>query len=177
VKAAHINPFLASTQEVFSTMLGTKLTRGELSLSVNFQPQHEVSGIIGLSGKASGTVVVSLDREVAIAVTEHLLGERPASINADVVDAVGEIVNMIAGRAKSNLEELEMSLSLPTVITGKNHVIQFGSSAQTICIPYTCEWGQLSLEVGLVEQPEVACETSVASARDAKLDTADSAVN
>lgn len=165
VKAAHINPFLASTLEVFSTMLGAKLTRGELSLSVNFQPQHDVSGIIGLSGKASGTVVVSLDRDVAIAVTERLLGERPATINADVVDAVGEIVNMIAGRAKSNLEELAMTLSLPTVITGKNHVIQFGSSAQTICIPYVCEWGQLSLEVGLLEQRESALETPVLAAR------------
>ena len=156
MKADHINPFLASTLEVFSTMLGSTLSRGEPSLSVNFQPQHEVSGIIGLSGKASGTVVISLDRGMAIAVTERMLGECPASINGDVIDAVGEIVNMIAGRAKSDLQELEMTLSLPTVITGKNHVIQFGSSARTICIPYACEWGQLSLEVGLVENCEPA---------------------
>jgi chemotaxis protein CheX len=151
VKAEHINPFLASTSEVFLTMLGAKLKRGELSLSTNFQPHHDVSGIIGLSGKASGTVVISLDRDVAIAATERLLGDRPSTVNADVVDAVGEIINMIAGRAKSHLEELAMTLSLPTVITGKNHVIQFGSSAQTICIPYTSEWGELSLEVGLME--------------------------
>ena len=164
MKAEHINPFLASTSEVFSTMLGCKLTRGELSLNMNFQPQHDVSGIIGLSGKASGTVVVSLDRDVATAVTGHMLGERPLTINADVSDAVGEIVNMIAGRAKSNLQELEMALSLPTVITGKNHVIQFGSSTQTICIPYSCEWGELSLEVGLVEQSERQAEPKVALA-------------
>jgi chemotaxis protein CheX len=99
---------------------------------------------------------------VAITATERMLGDRPDSINADVVDAVGELVNMIAGRAKSNLSELEMNLSLPTVITGKNHVIKFGSTAQTICIPYTCEWGQLSLEVGLVEEP--ACKAQTLSA-------------
>jgi chemotaxis protein CheX len=162
VKAKHINPFLASISEVFSTMLGAELTRGELSLTMSFQPQHDVSGVIGLSGKASGTVVISLDRDVAITATERMLGDRPDSINADVVDAVGELVNMIAGRAKSNLSELEMNLSLPTVITGKNHVIKFGSTAQTICIPYTCEWGQLSLEVGLVEEP--ACRAQTASA-------------
>jgi chemotaxis protein CheX len=164
LKAEHINPFLASTLEVFSTMTGCSLTRGELSLSLNFQPQHDVSGIIGLSGKASGTVVVSLDREVAIAVTERMLGDRPETINSDVIDAVGEIVNMIAGRAKSNLQELEMALSLPTVITGKNHVIQFGSSTRTICIPYTCEWGELSLEVGLVEKSEQQAERKPALA-------------
>jgi chemotaxis protein CheX len=152
VKAEHINPFIASVVEVFSVMLQCKLTRGELSLSTDFQPKHDVSGIIGLSGKASGTVIVSLERDVAIALTEKLLGERPIAINGDVIDAVGELTNMVAGRAKSDLQHLAMTLALPTVITGKNHVIRFGSTTQTICIPYVCQWGELSLEVGLVEE-------------------------
>ena len=45
-----------------------------------------------------------------------------------------------------------MCLAIPTVITGKNHLISFGSSAQTISIPYTCDWGRLSVEVGIVEK-------------------------
>ena len=107
--------------------------------------------MIGLSGLVSGTVIVSLDRQVALAATGAMLGTTPDSVNADVIDAVGELTNMIAGKAKSALEHLEMKLALPTVIAGKNHVIAFGSAAQTICIPYTCDWGQISVEVGLVE--------------------------
>jgi hypothetical protein len=38
------------------------------------------------------------------------------------------------------------------VVTGKNHVISFGSATRTIRIPYTREWGDLYLEVGLVEK-------------------------
>ena len=157
MKAEHINPFIASTVEVFATMLQCKLTRGELSTSNRFQPAHEVSGVIGLTGKATGTVVVSLDRNVAISAAEAMLGARPAELNGDVIDAVGEVTNMIAGRAKSQLEHLSMKLALPTVITGKNHVIRFGSAAQTICIPYECQWGELTLEVGLHEAADESC--------------------
>jgi chemotaxis protein CheX len=151
VKAEFINPFVCAAVDVFSTMLDCELVRGQLSLNANFQPKHEVTGVIGLSGKASGTVVVSLDREVAISATERMLGQRPETIDNDVIDAVGEMTNMIAGKAKAGLEQFEMKLALPTVITGKNHVIRFGSTAQTICIPYTCPWGQISVEVGLAE--------------------------
>lgn len=153
MKAEYINPFVSAAVEVFSTMLDCELKRGALSLNQNFQPAHEVSGIIGLSGKASGTVVVSLDRDVAISATEAMLGQRPDSINTDVIDAVGEMTNMIAGKAKAGLEHLAMNLALPTVITGRNHTIRFGSTAKTICIPYSCRWGELSVEVGLVEDP------------------------
>ena len=151
MKAEYINPFITSSVDVFSTMFKVELTRGEPSIRQNFQPAHEISGVIGLTGKASGTVVVSVDSNVAISVTEAMLGQRPDTINADVVDAVGEVTNMIAGRAKAGLEHLSMSLALPTVITGRNHVINFGSAAQTICVPYSCPWGHLTVEVGLVD--------------------------
>ncbi len=158
MKAEYINPFVSAAVDVFSTMLGCELTRGQLSLNNNFQPAHEISGIIGLSGKASGTVVVSVDREVALSATGKMLGQRPEAIDTDVIDAIGEMTNMIAGKAKAGLAHLAMNLALPTVITGKNHTIRFGSNAQTICIPYTCPWGSLSVEVGLVEDPEEAKE-------------------
>jgi chemotaxis protein CheX len=153
VKAEHINPFIASTVEVFSTMLKCKLTRGELFANTNFHPAYEISGIIGMTGKASGTVVLSVDANVAASITEAMLGERPEGIDSDVIDAVGEVTNMIAGKAKASLEQLQMSLAIPTVITGKNHIINFGSAAQTIGIPYECPWGGITVEVGLIEHP------------------------
>lgn len=144
-----INPFIQSTMSVFSLMLNCKLTRGEVRLKEKLQPEFEVSGIIGLSGKAKGTVVVSLERETALRATAVMLTERPEGINEDVVDAVGELANMIAGRAKATLEEFEMKISLPLVVAGKNKLIGFPSNTQPICIPFSCEWGQLSVDVGI----------------------------
>ena len=157
MKVEHINPFLASTISVFDTMLNCKLERGAPYLKNGTQPQHEVSGVIGLSGKAQGTVVLGLSREAALGATEALLQERPAEINGDVTDAVGELVNIIAGNAKAKLEHLDMSVSLPTVITGKNHCVEFPTKVTPICIPFNSAWGEVTVEVGLREvQADVA---------------------
>jgi chemotaxis protein CheX len=151
MKVEYINPFLASTIAVFDTMLGCKLERGNPYLKNGTQPQHEVSGLIGLSGKAKGTVVLGLSREAALSATEMMLQARPQEINGDVRDAVGELVNMIAGGAKAKLEHLSMSVSLPTVITGKAHCIEFPTKVTPICIPFDSEWGSITVEVGLSE--------------------------
>jgi len=128
-----------------------ELSRGVPSLKDGYQPSHEVSAVIGLSGKAKGTVVLSVDREVAIQVAAALLQEQPDGLNADVADAMGEMANMIAGQAKSQLAHLCMNLSLPTVVTGKGHCVDFPRNAMRISIPFSCGWGSLALEVALAE--------------------------
>jgi chemotaxis protein CheX len=148
----YINPFLTSTVSAFETRLDCALTRGKPYVKDQTKPAHEVSGIIGLSGKAQGMVVVSLCREAALGVTEAMLQERPDRINADVTDAVGELANIVAGGAKGQLEHLEMQVSLPTVITGNAPIIGFPSRVTPICIPFHSKWGPITVEVGLVEE-------------------------
>jgi chemotaxis protein CheX len=151
MKAEYINPFLVSTISTFKTMLGCVLTRGAPYVTNGSQPEHEVSGVIGLSGKAQGTVVVGLGREAALKATEAMLQERPPEINGDVVDAIGELANIIAGQAKAQLEHLGLSVSLPSVITGKGHCIQFPTKVTPICIPFDSDWGPITVKVGLSE--------------------------
>lgn len=151
MKVEYINPFLTATTSVFSTMLGMTLNRGEPYLKNGTQPNHEVSGMIGLSGNAKGMVVLSMCREAALGAAGAMLGTRPKDINADVADAVGELTNMIAGAAKAKLEHLKMNVSLPTVITGKAHCIEFPKNTMPICIPFDCEWGPVAVEIGIVE--------------------------
>ncbi len=152
MNAAFINPFVASICDVFNMMLACELTRGQLEVKTSSIPAYEVSGVIGMSGRAAGTVVVSLSREMAIRVAGALLGERPDTIDSEVIDAVGELTNMVAGGAKSRLEGLELSIGLPTVICGKNHTVNFPSNAMPFVIPFQSAWGPISIEVGLVEQ-------------------------
>jgi chemotaxis protein CheX len=151
MKVEYINPFLSAMISVFDTMLGCTLTRYELYVKESVQPEHEISGIIGLSGRAKGAIVLSLCREAALSATEALLGERPLDINSDVADAVGEITNIVAGNAKSKLEHLNMSVSLPTVIIGKCHTIEFPKNTTPICIPFDSKWGPVTAMVGLVD--------------------------
>ena len=136
MKVEYINPFVTSVTSVFATMLDCRIGRGEPFVKEGSQPHHEVSGIIGLSGKAKGTVVLSLEPDVALAATEAMLLERPPEINSDVVDAVGELTNVVAGGAKARLEHFALSVSLPTVIIGREHTLEFPFNVTPISIPF-----------------------------------------
>lgn len=158
VNAEYINPFIDATHAVFRTMLNIELERGSLYLKQGLQPSHEISGIIGLTGAAKGTVLLGMGAQVALEATGILAGEHPSQIDAIVIDAVGELTNMIAGSAKTKLEQLRLSVSLPSVIAGRNHSVSFPTGATPIGIAFECEYGPLSLEVSLVdaEQPAAA---------------------
>ena len=154
MKTEHVNPFVAATANVFRRMLSCELTRGGLTFKNGFQPEFEISGIIGFSGNAAGTVVLSFSRQVAFAATGAMTGEEPADLSAEVTDVVGELTNMVAGGAKAKLEELAMSVSLPSVVVGKNHSIAYPSSVQPIYVPFDSSMGPFSVEFGLVEKTE-----------------------
>jgi len=156
VKAEYINPFIASLNNTFQTMLGCDVRRGTISLKSDHFPGYEISGIIGLSGRAIGTVVLSLSESLALKAASSMLLSEQTEINADVVDAVGELTNMVAGSAKAELEEYELMSSLPSIITGKRHAICFPSNVSPICVPFETDWGPLTLEVGLAQVCEPA---------------------
>jgi len=155
MRAEYINPFISSLGNAFRTMLDCDVERGQLMLKDDCSPKHEVSGVIGLSGNAVGTVVLSLSAEVAIKSASVMLMYEASEIDADVVDAVGELTNMVAGGAKAKLDEYDLSVSLPSVITGTGHEVRFPSNVTPICVPFTTTWGEMCLEVGLtaVEEP------------------------
>ena len=151
MKAEHINPFIVAVTTVFKQALALDLQRGEISLKRHCQPSLDLSALLSLTGKASGLVVLSMDREVAIHAAEVLLGEKVSTVNQDVIDLTGELGNMVAGKAKSLLAQYEMDLGLPSVISGKNHVISFPANVQPITIPFHTTMGEVHIDAGLAE--------------------------
>ena len=154
MKAEYINPFIRSIVNTFSTMLDCKLKRGEICLKSDSKPRYTVSGVVGLSGRAVGTVVLSLSKNVALKAASTMLQTEATDIDDDVLDAVGELTNIVAGGAKAELEEYELAASLPSVITGRDHEVHFPSNVQPICIPFDTDWGEMTLEVGLAPVAE-----------------------
>lgn len=151
IKVEYVNPFIESMTAVFHTMLNLNLRRGPLYLKDAFQPSCEVTGVIGLSGVAKGSVLLGLSRSAAMEVTGILLNQKCESVDHDVVDAVGELTNMIAGAAKSKLEELHLNLGLPSVVVGKNHSVVFPTGVRPVGIPFESDVGVVCLEVSFVD--------------------------
>jgi len=151
IKTEYINPFIESATTVFRTMLSLDVTRGTLYVKDGFQPSLEITGVIGLSGIAKGSVLLGVSKSVALSATELLLGEHVSTIDHNVVDAVGELTNMIVGAAKAKLESLNLNMGLPTVVVGKNHTIVFPAGIHPIGIPFDSVAGKFCLEVSLVD--------------------------
>ena len=151
----YINPFIVSTVSVFETMLGCEVSRSGLFKHDEIEGEYVISGVIGLSGKAAGSVVVRLGESTALGAAEAMLMEKKENLDDEVVDVVGELANMIAGAAKAKLEQFELSISLPNVVVGNEHEIKYSSQTTPIGIVFDCPWGLLCVEVGLVETPAV----------------------
>lgn len=149
----YIKPFIDVCVNVFKEFIGTELKVGRPyfaeSSSVN---EWDISAVIGLTGEARGAVVVSMKKELAMKLTDSLTGSKHDKLDADVIDAIGEIVNIIAGNAKKGLEEtFRLVISLPTIVEGKEHSIKWpNSQARIMCIPFDIfEGDTFSLSVAI----------------------------
>ncbi len=149
MQAEFINPFIVSFTTTFQTMLNQSVTRGKLALSDSLDGLYEVNGVIGLSGKAVGTIVLSFQEQVALKAASTLLMAEAVELDDDVTDAVGELTNMVAGAAKAKLDQYDLSISLPNVIVGRQIDVRFPSTVTPILVPFTCEWGEIRMQVGL----------------------------
>jgi chemotaxis protein CheX len=137
----YIQPFVKVCETVFRDFCRTEVKAGRVYFvgKDEFEKNWDISGIIGLSGEAKGAVAVSLKEATAFKVTSILTGTEHTSFDPDVTDAVGEIINIIAGNVKKDFEEsLRIKISLPTIVKGKAHSIVWPSEkTRIICIPFS----------------------------------------
>jgi chemotaxis protein CheX len=134
----YIQPFVDVTKNVFKDFLGADLTVDRPYFSEqNASSEWDISAIIGLTGEARGAVVISMKQSLVLKLTDTLTGTPHTKIDEEVVDAIGEIVNIIAGNAKKGLEEsFRLVISLPSIVQGKEHSVKWpNAQARIICIP------------------------------------------
>jgi len=101
--------------------------------------EWDISGLIALTGEVKGLVAISMKSATAAKIADMLTGADKFDSEADVADAVGEIVNIIAGNVKKNLEDMfKIIISLPKVVRGKAHLIVIPDTrTRMLCIPFT----------------------------------------
>ena len=117
----YVQPFIKVCKNVFKEFIGQDLdARLPYFIEQDKVEGWDISAVIGLTGEARGAVVISMKDELAIKLTTILTGKPHNVVYDEVVDAVGEIINIIAGNVKLDLEEsFKLVISLPTIIRGK----------------------------------------------------------
>ena len=118
----------------------------------NADEKHDwdVSAVIGIAGQTKGAVVISFTKKLATLLTSILVNKEITKVEADVVDTIGEVVNIITGNAKKGLEEYRLMISLPAIIKGNNHSVAWSSKTIPIIgIPFSTKHGPFTLSVAL----------------------------
>jgi chemotaxis protein CheX len=135
----YIQPFVEVSTSVFKSMLQVDLVP-ERAYFIGKEAflDWDISGIIALTGEVKGLVAISVKYPTAKKITGMLMKVKQDISTTDMVDAIGEIVNIIAGNVKKNLEEMfKIVISLPKVVHGKAHIVVIPDERmRLLCIPF-----------------------------------------
>lgn len=149
----HIQPFVDETIRTFDLMLGVAVSKVGEEKKEGAESVHDLSGVVGISGSATGGVVLSLPEDTACKIVSRLLCKEVDEVNPDVEDVVAELVNVISARAKRALSRQglpDLRCALPNVVVGKGRTVWLARELPCVSIGLvTEEFGPFCVEVSI----------------------------
>ncbi len=141
-----INPFIESTLEVFETMVGLSIQPGERTARAH-PPElvGAVSAMISMRGGAQGVLVLRFPRHVVKPIVRRL--DAGAKTMDDILDAVGELANMVCGSAKHKISDQLVDISVPRVSVGDDQAAAIASLTPWLIVPFEGDFGSFDLSV------------------------------
>ncbi|MCJ8344566.1 chemotaxis protein CheX [bacterium] len=147
-----LNPFFTSSYEVVTEMAGCSVTKGKLSLtdSAAFKSKG-LSVIIGVTGVIEGRVILDMPIKVAIKLASLMNFEEITESNELVRSSLGELGNMVSGKAVSKLMEHGYNLNItpPSVFEGSGITVTDSFHHQNILAPLILEFGTIDVNLAL----------------------------
>lgn len=159
MKAEYVNAFVESTINAMQTMTMISPQRKDVKIKKEGESAtFDISGLIGIAGEAVGSVILSFPEDTAVKVVSNFIGEEIPEVNRDVLDAIGELTNIVAGGAKKIFSEqgYHFKISIPNVVHGKDHKINRPKDVPTIVVTFSSDAGPFAVEVSLKMGPKPA---------------------
>jgi chemotaxis protein CheX len=148
-----------ATSEVFSTMLGSEVE----ALDVHFDDaclamSEGVTAVVGIAGPWVGNGMISCSSAFACRLCELFLMTEAPEVNDEVLDAVGELANMVVGNFKTAAEGIvgPLGLSVPTVIYGQNFTSKSLGTNNWLVLPFQCGADRFEVRVWFAPASESA---------------------
>ncbi len=113
----------------------------------------DITALLGFSGGRKGSLLISFPQNIAFRTVGGMLGVEFNAIDSDVRDGVSELVNMIAGGAKTKLQSkgIDFELSIPNTIIGQHHRIAAAACTTRTHVDFDSDLGSFFIEVYLKE--------------------------
>ena len=150
---------LRATQLVLSTMMGLDAKGGEPIVDAcGPEVAGSVLAMVGMVGPWTGSGAVTCSEKMACKLTAAMMMSQYDKVNDEVMDAMGEVANMVIGGVKTRLEEIvgAMAMGIPTVTFGSAFITRSTVKQNWIRVPFTCEGETFYVEAMLAESSQLA---------------------
>jgi chemotaxis protein CheX len=145
-----LNAFYTTTVVVFAQEVNEELHRTDLKLAPVDRTTEELAAIIAVTGELEGIVVLEMNRMTAKRIACGMAGFDIPAYDPMVESAIGELANIVVGRATGELEALELACDIapPAIVSGKGvEVSPFGIPAVTAVL--AGKVGHVTLRIAL----------------------------
>ncbi len=152
MRVEYINPFVEATFDILREVLSVEVHRGELYLKRTTEPILGLAVLIGLTGHATGRILLDMKSETALNIASKLNGMEFSDLDDLALSTISELANMIVGRAVTKLHRLGFSFNVtpPTILTGTNTKVET-PKLEALVVPIETPMGLIELNVALKE--------------------------
>jgi len=148
-----INPFILGAVQALKVQGGLQVEGGKPFLKGKEpMPPISIAGQLGLtSTQFKGALTISFEEKVYLKMMSFMLGEEFTEITPDIQDGAAEILNIIYGSAKSQLNPKGYTFdrAIPTVVRGADLQTSHGRAIPSIIIPIRSEFGFAFIEISI----------------------------
>lgn len=157
-----LNPFIEAAAEVLEAEVGATIERGQIALEHSAYTTRDVTVLLSLVGQIEGLVLYGFPEETALNLVGQMMGEPIPEMDELAQSGIGELGNVITGRASIKLSQsgYESVISTPSLVLGSDVRIST-LDFQRLAIPLETQYGRFDIHLALRESPASPRPTSL----------------
>jgi chemotaxis protein CheX len=150
MKVEFINPFISAAVQVLEQEIGAPVQRGSVALQKSCYTTQDVTAMVGVTGDVRGVVLFGMSESTAKGLVSAMIGQQFVIFDELAQSGIGEMGNVITGRASINLSEAgyDSTITPPTVIVGRGTMIST-LDIERLVVPLSVPQGSIEIHVAL----------------------------
>lgn len=145
--AAMVNPFIEGTLYILDTTASVKAMPGPCYIKKDTLAPGDISAVLAITGDLTGSACLSFTEKSILGIVSAMFGEPMTQMDEEIIDAVGEIGNMVSGHVATKMTEMGKSVGvkLLDVKNGRGHHLPH--AGQVLVLPFKTTKGDIFIEV------------------------------
>ncbi|HLH24501.1 MAG TPA: chemotaxis protein CheX [Chloroflexota bacterium] len=148
--AEHLEPFLTGAREVLEAELGVSVERGPLRREAGSHTTQDVTALVGITGAVTGLAIYAMSRETALSIVAQLMGAPVEELSDLALSGIGELGNVITGRAATLLAEqgIVANIAPPALLVGPGRRVSM-AGIQRLVVPLVAPLGTVEAQLAI----------------------------